>query len=73
MNRCAEQGDPSTTLLSLQNKCIDVGTIDESCAERYHKALASAHQKGDELSKDEIKKIVEDVNAEVRQERLSEC
>ena len=72
VNRCATEGDPSATLLSLQNKFVDVGAIDESCAQRYHEALACAREKGEELSQEEVKKIIEDINEEVRQERLSE-
>ena len=61
------------TLTTLKNECIEVGKIDESCGERYRAALADARSKKEEdLTLEEISKVVEEVNDEVRVEGLSE-
>ena len=73
VNNSAEAGDASQLLAALQSDLIEVGTIDESCAERYQAALTEARRNnGEELSQEEIRKVIEDVNEEVRLERLSE-
>ena len=72
INISAERGTPNDTLLALQNEYIEVGIIDESCGQRYHVALANTHRnKGEDLTQDEISKVIEEVNEEVRLERLS--
>ena len=60
------------TLANLTSPLIDVGPVDESCASRYHAALQEARrEKGEPLTQEEIKRVVEEVNEQVRQERLS--
>ena len=60
------------TLANLTNPLIDVGLVDELCASRYHTALQEARrEKGEPLTQEEMKRIVEEVNEQVRQERLS--
>lgn len=72
INSCLSEGsDPVLTLQALQNQFAGLGFIDESVGERYHVALQNARtEKGEDLTQDEIRKVVEDVNEEVRLERL---
>ena len=69
----AEGSDPDSTLTALQNECLEVEGVDTSCAQRYHEALAeAAASKGEELTLEDIRRVVKEVNEEVRLERLSE-
>ena len=72
VNSSTESSNPETTLTALQNEVLEVAEVDPTCAQRYHQALAEAAQsKGEELSLEEIQRVVKEVNEEVRLERLS--
>lgn len=74
INTSAEGSSVEDTLTSLQNDCVEVGEIDLTCAQRYHDALANARKnKGEEVTRDEIRAVVEEVNEQVRVERLGKC
>lgn len=74
INLSAEKGGASDTLTSLQTNYVEVGEVDPSCGPRYHEALDQARrEKGEELTLEEIRKVVDEVNMEVKLERLSEC
>lgn len=59
------------TVTALKSEFLNLGDLlDETCGERYHVALCRARQeKGEELTEEEIKKVIEEVNEEVRLER----
>ena len=54
--------------MGLQNECLEIADVDESCAERYHKARALAREdKEEDLTLDEIKRVISEVNQTVHQ------
>ncbi len=60
-------------LKCLQNECLHISDVDDSYAERYHKALAKAREdKEEDLIVEEIKRVIAEVNETVEQEQLSE-
>ena len=65
--------DPEATLATLTNEFAQLSSVDESCGACYHVALHQAREeKGEDLSQEEIKGVIERVNEEVRLERLGE-
>ena len=72
-NKCVAGGDsePEATVAALSNEFAQLSDVDESCGARYHVALRQTREeKGEDLTQDEIKGVVERVNEEVRLERL---
>ena len=76
INKCvggADGTDPEATLAALTNEFAQLSSVDESCGARYHVALHQAREeKGEDLSQEEIRGVIERVNEEVRLERLGE-
>lgn len=72
INSSAAEEGAEQTLLALQNECVEVGRVDPASAERYHAALGEARRnKGEDLTAEEIRRVVEEVNEVVRLEGLS--
>ena len=73
VNISAERGNSNDALLSLQNECLELEGVAEENADKYHQALAQARlDKEDDLTLDEVRKVIADVNQTVEQEQLSE-
>ena len=76
LNTCLgeEGGNPELTMAALKSDFLHLDDLDESCAERYHVALSQARQeKGEELTAEEIKQVLAEVNEQVRLERKCKC
>jgi len=73
VNISADRGNPKDTLQSLQNECLELEGMEEAYADRYHQALGQAHRdKEEDLTLEEVRKVIADVNQTVEREQLSE-
>ena len=74
INEAVAGGDPDATAEALMDEYAQLRNVDPNLADRYLAALQKAMEGREEgLSFEEIQAIIDEVNEQVRRERLCEC